>query len=49
MILRFIPNCLFWLHAKIGSKEAQICISNTIGAKTSKPIGNETLRWEKCL
>ena len=44
MILWPIPEPLFSRHSKIGSKEEQICISNTFGEKRSKPIGNETLR-----
>ena len=26
-----IPNPSFWRHSKFGAKEAEICLSNTIG------------------
>ena len=35
-----IHNPSVWRHSKIGSKEAQICTSSTVGEKRSKPTGN---------
>ena len=49
MILWIILNTSFWRHSKVGSQDAQICISRAIGEESSKPIGNGTLRWGKSL
>ena len=49
VILWPIPNPSLWRHARTASKDAQICISSTIGKKRWKPIGNAILRWGKCL
>ena len=37
MILLPIPSTSFWRYSKIGSKEAEICISSTVGKKDQNP------------
>ena len=49
VILCPIPNPSFSVSSKIVSKEVQSCIYSTIGEKRLKTLGNQTLRWEKCL